>query len=105
MCDNSVIDDVHTPGPWSLKVAGVFLSVESPDKFNPVILWPGFDNCDRPAQENLANARLIAAAPELLAACQLVSLWMLGGQPGPHSDSIVLAKVQSAIRKATSKVV
>jgi hypothetical protein len=56
---------VHTPGPWNLKVAGVFLSVESPDKFNPIVLWPGFDNCDRPAQENLANARLIAAAPAL----------------------------------------
>lgn len=50
--------------------------------------------------EDRANAKLIAAAPEMLAALELVKKWMLGGQPGPHSDSVVLDVVESAIKKA-----
>jgi len=46
------------------------------------------------------NAQAISALPELLAACELVRLWMLGGQPGPHSDSVVLEQVTAAINKA-----
>lgn len=51
-------------------------------------------------QESHANAKLIAAAPDLLRACELVSLWMIGECPSPHSDSQLLEVVNSAIRKA-----
>lgn len=87
---------VHTPGPWECEHMHTAICKESQT------LARVYHGEGRAHAENVANAKLIAAAPELLAACQLVSLWMLGGQPGPHSDSIVLEQVKSAIRKATS---
>jgi hypothetical protein len=47
------------------------------------------------------DADLLGAAADLLAACELVERWMLGGQPGPFSDSKVLEVVSAAIAKAT----
>jgi hypothetical protein len=61
----------HTAGPWSF---------EGPDMFGDFnVLHPAdcgavaaVVNNGRPAGEVLANARLIAAAPDLLAACENV---------------------------------
>lgn len=63
----------HTPGPWSLvddEWDGIFVQVPQSHKFvcevtatNPVYTTPGYDISK---EEALANARLIAAAPELL---------------------------------------
>lgn len=47
------------------------------------------------SRENLEKV-----ASEMLQALELVKKWMLGGQPGPHSDSIVLDVIESAIKKA-----
>jgi hypothetical protein len=91
----------HTPGPWQLddesevhKEGAVIASVKMPDDF------PCLDeDTDEAAllAECEANARLIAAAPELLAACQgLVDgcdRW-----DGPTTEEIEAAV--SAIRKA-----
>jgi hypothetical protein len=85
---------VHTPGPWmTYDIFG--------GKYQEVF-GPRTPGKDRLQVYGKADARLISAAPELLAACELVALWMLGGQPGPHSDSVVLEQVKSAIHKATS---
>lgn len=102
---------MHTPGPWSLPhfaqpgagckcgyilveghmgaVATVHASCESKD-------WqehgdnPGFDNC-------CANAKLIAAAPDLLAACQrMVNDSMFKDHPEASQMAI------DAIAKATT---
>ena len=51
-------------------------------------------------QEAEANAKLIAAAPDLLRACELFQKWMLCGQPYPFSDSAILEIVGRAIAKA-----
>lgn len=64
----------HTPGLWRVFEGDGVLSVhDSEHKLGghmPVVHWMGFDGTDRPQDENIANARLIAAAPELLEACE-----------------------------------
>ena len=59
----------HTPGPWrayiSTRVVAVFKGSDS------VIGWQGFDSSRFPEQA-AANARLCAAAPDLLAVCERI---------------------------------
>jgi len=62
----------HTPGPWKAFISGKVIEVR-PVKGKPVVAWPGFDESDIPLATHKANARLIAAAPGLLAACEI--LW------------------------------
>lgn len=58
----------HTPGPWSVEDDTPFsLWVSCPDGKNPL-------HQNRLNRDRLANARLIAAAPELLAALQVAEL-------------------------------
>jgi hypothetical protein len=57
----------HTPGPWSLKDDLIY----GPDGITIVSadgLMENYGPPDRSMEENYANARLIAAAPELLEA-------------------------------------
>ena len=59
----------HTPGPWKM-------GVRQPNSYKFIYGREGEEvaNCDRLTNfpdENLGNARLIAAAPELLAACEV----------------------------------
>ena len=70
----------HTPGPWTVKVgadprdfivaepSGNTVCEPNAELFND---WPELDESIRyiSVDEAMANARLIAAAPELLAAC------------------------------------
>lgn len=91
---------VHTPGPWrqggvkELSPTGKCREIVADDGRIGLVYGTTGADCK-------ANAQLIAAAPELLEACRLVFLWMIGGQPGPHSDSIVLEQVRLAIHKAS----
>jgi hypothetical protein len=92
----------HTPGPW----VAVGEWVEHPDSDIPDIC-----RCDPEAmdQEHLgrsyfeaaANARLIAAAPELLAAAQR-ALRVLKTQGESVRPSNVLGALEAAIQKATT---
>lgn len=78
----------HTPGPWnafnSIKAIGV--GSERSD-----VAWVRFEECGlmdtaRSQEEDEANARLIAAAPELLAALQEVAEWdKVGAFPCVHA--------------------
>ena len=58
----------HTPGPWNLFSRGTTIAVHV-DGACEVVGRPGFDDSDRPISEHEANARLIAASPDLLWAC------------------------------------
>lgn len=66
----------HTPGPWQLysgKLRKEYPTqlLEVQDATGRVIVqWGAFDSADQPRTEKQANARLIAAAPDLLAACR-----------------------------------
>ena len=59
----------HTPGPWHNSVIG---STHGPD--GDPIMTAGNGAIGSFAEEGRANARLIAAAPDLLAACEAVAL-------------------------------
>lgn len=61
----------HTPGPWTLEGEDQFARVLSPDGYT--IAESDHIHCadlDDAAQMHVANMRLIAAAPDLLAACK-----------------------------------
>ena len=59
----------HTPGPWSAHYNNEGLTVFSPD--NVTVAYVDYDECEeRPVE---ANAHLIAAAPAMYEALQMVS--------------------------------
>lgn len=57
----------HTPAPWV--ATGYKNTVVNDANGNTLALYPAHDSTTETAQ---ANAKLIAAAPELLAACELL---------------------------------
>ena len=66
----------HTPGPWEafVKHGVICVHLEKDDSphLTEVISWQGFDSCDiKSHDERVANAYLFAAAPDLLAACEM----------------------------------
>lgn len=94
----------HTPGPWSAYIGGGVISVcigAIPNGKRPCIVeWPGFDSCDLPLAQQKANARLIAAAPDLLAGCiKAVELLEPFEQTGFLGEA-VLPPIRAAIAAA-----
>jgi hypothetical protein len=88
-----------TPGPWIIDKrcsTRVCLPIEN----NRGIASTGgyFSNDQDVAEENEANARLIAAAPDLLAACEAAL------EDGPHNASCGLhLEVVDVLRAAIAK--
>ena len=98
----------HTPGPWEVlegkpgfgvNRAHLRVIVRQPDSFVPLYVA----DCIREGSldETRANARLIAAAPELLAALRnlLADATALGIDDSPFSG--VAIEARNAIAKAT----
>jgi len=67
----------HTPGPWHFSkvhnFTGTHVSYIKSDKKQ--LAQTRTDDYNSTEQETLANASLIAAAPDLLEACQYVVRW------------------------------
>ena len=85
----------HTPGPWSVN-ASLGHRIYTEGKGCTLIATPGYL---RDGGAEVANARLIAAAPDLLAACQEVMRGRrvrLLGQP----DGCGVTACRAAIAKA-----
>lgn len=91
--------DGHTPGPWEIHdavatnvIGGLAYRVARCD----------FDGAE-PCPEAMANARLVAAAPDLLTACS-AALSLLGdtriSQRSPGEKGDVVADLRAAIAKA-----
>lgn len=80
----------HTPAPWTHEGRG---AVYAPDGRPIAHVWQNQGDDDREA-----NARLIAAAPELLEALELAHATLLGAN---MNRSVVGRKVKAAIAKAT----
>lgn len=92
----------HTPGPWHCHYLGSLatgITTASIDEFNKegdrgdLIAWVPHDRNEE------ANAALIAAAPDLLAACQrVISYWNCGPRyiDGVDVDDVVKAAINKA---------
>ncbi len=75
----------HTPGPWA-----VIANADLPKTMQVIHV-----------SDVEANASLIAAAPDLLEACEQVKLWAEEGDPFVAED--VLPIIEDAIAKATNQ--
>jgi hypothetical protein len=96
----------HTPGPWTLEISDV------PQTNKPFCGICGADGAGivyatlRAPGELIANARLIAAAPDLLAALQALHACHRGFSSSPDwgaLDDEARAAAESAIAKATGE--
>lgn len=85
----------HTQGKWHVgkRAADVAIYGEKGEEIAKIL---GFFN---PGEENKANARLIAAAPELLAHLEMLVFGIAEGVPIPR-DGAVITAAREAIRKA-----
>ena len=94
----------HTKGPWSLfvgddgKTIQVDIAPRPTGKRPCIVFWTGFDACDLPIEEQIANARLIAAAPDLLEALRNVEAFFDGSE---NHNCSVHREVKDALSKAT----
>ena len=83
-----------TPGPWEASSPGMDYIVTASDGRKFIV----GDAVYHP--ENEANARLIAAAPDLLRACKMVADMAVSWQPLTPGD---IAEVKAAIAKAEGR--
>jgi hypothetical protein len=72
----------HTPGPWKADDKGkaVFIPLRA-HHCEQLGIQVGFVSWEDD-KESLANARLIAAAPEMLEALKRAHTWLQGSEPG-----------------------
>lgn len=105
----------HTPGPWKVEPMAMPIGETSSlhviwtaDENHPMPTLPVARTMFAPASE--ANARLIAAAPELLEACQwLHPIIVERFDPSEFAPAVaeqiqfILDKVEAAIEKAEAK--
>ena len=98
----------HTPGPWELRG----WSVKCPtNNFRVARIGEAdkalrqFGDYEDMEAECRANARLIAAAPELLEACQTVLAGIERGLPidADTVNGLVVARLRTAIDKAKGR--
>ena len=97
----------HTPGPWkafvSYGVICVHLASDDTPHLTEIVPWTGFDSCDvKSFSERVANAHLIAAAPDLLAACEDV-LRELSMMPDASRDFLCPEWREEDLRDAIAK--
>lgn len=99
------MSDKHTPGPWELgePTSQLEFGVYATDKISGIRHFLANAEGHMGDKESLANARLIAASPDLLEALQevlpmLEQLLMIRGEPEPGS---IGHKARAAIDKAT----
>lgn len=104
----------HTPGPWHIFQSGAYFGVDAGsdsgmEKDDKTIIAYGDDGDDitgvrgETYEEMVANAKLIAAAPELLEALQyLMSYEVMVGKPAYEEMPYpIVTRIQAAIKKAT----
>lgn len=87
----------HTPGPWGVAI-GKRTSVVRLGVTGPAVALCNYDN----GPQEKANARLIAAAPDLLAALQRANIALCGYLPAHRNDvtDAAIAAATAAIAKA-----
>lgn len=96
---------IHTPGPWRIKTDSVWENICSTIvRVGGIEIMAPQSQLAYSDQQNEANARLIASAPELLLACKLA--WPLihdkWDTKNPAQTKAIRA-LESAINKAEGK--
>jgi hypothetical protein len=86
---------VHTPGPWSVELTGRVVGIVS--RFGDVAMIYGGASAD---DETLPNARLVAAAPDLLEAVEALEHFVSNSMAHSPRVRAILAVASAAIRKA-----
>ena len=92
----------HTPGQWNVSIGGA----DEPSEILSAKIVVASVNCDacdkKQREEDIANAHLISAAPELLAACQSIlrACGSSANWEGEAHESLKL--IEAAIIKATA---
>ena len=94
----------HTPGPWVVDPANPNLVARDGDVYEYICeVSPSvFSNSTHSYDQECANARLIAVAPELLEA--LKELMEYAGIIEERCDTVATNKARAAIAKAEGKV-
>jgi hypothetical protein len=87
----------HTPGPWAISVHAQWAIDASDGK--PVASSGFLSDGIRSVEEQAANARLIAAAPSLLAACGMALDVLISD--GYDEQSPPVARLRAIIATAT----
>ena len=93
----------HTPGPWVVDPANPNLVARDGDVYEYIceVAPSAFSDSTHSYDQECANARLIAAAPELLEALRKVSMNAVHVNYGECSLSYcVIREVDAAIKKA-----
>lgn len=97
----------HTPGPWvfdwGMKINGVTKDyiVGPVDSYNDILTVAIIKNVN---EESEANARLIAAAPELLEVLEAAKAHMEDPYPAGDDLSHILTRADAAIAKARGQL-
>jgi hypothetical protein len=100
----------HTPGPWDLNCTHLGVDgetwpadiVASPaGSCDPLCTFPFKTTTDRSSSENLANGRLIAAAPEMYEALKHLALF--SGDLSDIGDQDRLRSLFAMSRRAIAK--
>ena len=93
----------HTPGPWSIDTCGDPIIINGPEDGRAIVAWvpSAQDNPDEDwSPEELANARLIAAAPALAEALREI-LAECGDVPAGLSEAalgVIAIRAHNALR-------
>lgn len=74
-----------TPGPWAVAEGDVYRAEDIAAGHKPGALAPIAQVYGTTCEEHEANTRLIAAAPELLAALEHIAVW--DGEPKDNHES------------------
>ena len=94
----------HTPGPWTIGKRAIDLSVSDRSDYDVWALLPirnGMNEVAFVFEKDTDNARLIAAAPDLLAALQRSLNW-LSSYPG-EGALMAWEQARAAIAKAEGR--
>jgi len=88
----------HTPGPWVRRYGGQRINAKGGVGVAKVLI-------NQPEDEFDGNSHLIAAAPELLEACQTVLAGIERGLPIDANtvNGLVVARLRAAIDKAEGR--
>jgi hypothetical protein len=96
----------YTPGPWTYsRVIGNNGVLDIEDRKNEFCICSVYQD-GIPKIQQVANAKLIAAAPDLLEACKAASgalslQYSMDGQFSRWQDEALYVMLNNAIRKAT----